>query len=290
MLLSQYISRWRGHSTPHYWATDRADSRAIQPLIHGREAGEVISMKHNTLILTVVAVLSASCTFYTPAGASVEGFNSELGTYVKDGVVDYQSWSGDRAGLDAFITSLADVDLESLSETQSKTLLINAYNAFMVWMILEHYPINGVLDIKPKVFKQKKLNLGGEMVSLDNIEHDHLRKMGDPRIHFAIVCGSKGCPDLASEAYTVEKLDTQLDKAAQRYLSLPKGLVVDEETSVVKLSKILDWFGGDFGETERERLQALAQFAPEKHRDLLRGKHGRVKVKYIEYDWSLNGK
>lgn len=241
-------------------------------------------------IVTLFLALSFLLAMWIDTRASVEGFDAELGKYVRDGFVDYESWSKDRGGLDSFIESLENVDLESLSDDESKALLINAYNAFMVWLILEHYPISGVLDIEPKVFEQKKLKLGGKMVSLDNIEHNRLRKMGDPRIHFAIVCGSKGCPDLSSEAYKAQELDRQLDSAARRYLAQPKGLRVESDRSIIYLSKIFEWFGDDFGENQSEKLRALSRYAPEEYRDLLDESSELVKVKYMDYDWSLNGK
>lgn len=241
--------------------------------------------------MTALFIMSSALTIVsTPADPS--SYGEELGKYVSEGSVDYEEWSRDRDGLDSYIASLGSVDLEDMPEKERKTLFINAYNAFMIWLILEHYPIESVNEIKPKVFEQKSLDLGSVKVSLDRIEHEYLRPMGDPRIHFAIVCGSKGCPDLSSELYRPESLDEQLDEAGRRYLSQPKGLVVenvDTDRPVVKLSKIVEWFGGDFGETRALQLRALAVYAPPEYQNILRRKADTARIEYIEYDWSLNG-
>jgi hypothetical protein len=248
------------------------------------------SMKKPIVITGLVLICAVCFQSAEEPITPVIGYSGELQKYVRDGFVDYRSWSGDRKGLDAFVASLRTVKLEILAPDEKKALLINAYNACMVWMILEHYPVNGVSDIKPKPFKQAVFNLGGRKVSLDHIEHQELRKMGDPRIHFAIVCASKGCPDLVPEIYTAEILDEQLDTAASRYFSQPKGLQVKTDPPAVKLSMLFDWFGDDFGGNKGERLQFVARYAPGKWQKMLKRKNPKVALSYIEYDWSLNGK
>jgi hypothetical protein len=159
----------------------------------------------------------------------------------------------------------------------------------MIWLILQNYPVEGVFDIKPKVFEQKAINIGGVMVSLDDIENNYLREMGDNRIHFAIVCGSRGCPDLSPLIYDAKTLDERLDEAAREYLSQPRGMVIEEETGVVLLSMIFDWFGSDFGDTPSEVLKALSRYLPDEQAEFLRENAQKVMVRYIDYDWSLNG-
>lgn len=247
-------------------------------------------MINRIIFIFFIGILTASCLAASKTAVDpIAGYHDELGLYVADGRVDYTAWSKDRDGLDRFIGSLEKADLSVLSENDKKALLINAYNACMVWMVLKHYPIESVFDIQPKPFQQDVFNLGGRIVSLDFIEHDLLRKMGDPRIHFAIVCASIGCPDLIPEVYEAERLDEQLDAGAHRYLSQKKGLRVKSDPPRVRLSMLFDWFGGDFGQNKAEILQFVALYAPDKWEKRLTKKAKKIIVKYIEYDWALNG-
>lgn len=223
------------------------------------------------------------------APVSTEKYTEELEKYVSSGYVDYKNWSKDHEGLDEFMKSLETAVLDSLSANEYKALLINAYNAGMIWLILREYPIKSVFDIKPKVFEQKVINIAGRMLSLDDIEQKYLGMLGDNRIHFAIVCGSVGCPDLSSQIYEAETLDERLDEAAREYLSHPRGLVIEEDAGVVLLSMLFDWYSADFGSSRPEVLKALSQYMPEEQAEYVRENALKVKIRFIDYDWSLNG-
>jgi hypothetical protein len=253
--------------------------------------GRGTKMIGKTICFILIGILSVSLPSTAETAADpIQGYQAELGLYVSKGLVDYKAWSKDRRGLDRFIASLNQADLKALPDSEKKALLINAYNACMIWMILKHYPIEGVFDIKPNAFKQRVFQLGGETVSLDDIEHEKLRKMGDPRIHFAIVCASIGCPDLMPAAYDAESLDDQLDEASRLYFSQKKGLRVSTDPLRVKLSRLFDWFGEDFGRDKAEKLRFVSRYAPEKWRNLLKNKAKKISLKYIAYDWALNGR
>jgi len=223
------------------------------------------------------------------APVSTEKYAEELGKYVSSGRVDYKNWSKDHEGLDEFMKSLETAVLDSLSANEYKALLINAYNAGMIWLILREYPIKGVFDIEPKVFEQQVINIAGRMLSLDDIEQKYLGMLGDNRIHFAIVCGSVGCPDLSSRIYEAETLDERLDDAARKYLSQPRGLVIEEDTGVVLLSMLFDWYSADFGSSRPAVLKAFSQYIPEDQAEYVRENASKVKIRFIDYDWSLNG-
>ena len=89
-------------------------------------------------------------------------------------------------------------------------------------------------------------------------------------------------------AYQADRLDEQLDEAARLYFSQKKGLQVSADPLRVKLSRLFDWFGGDFGRSKQEKLQFVAGYAPEKWRKLLTNKAKKMSIKYIDYDWALN--
>ena len=186
-------------------------------------------------------------------------------------------------------------DLKSFSPATLKTdkekiaFWINAYNVMAVKMVVDHYPVDSIKDAGSffqSVWKKEVGVVGGKKVTLNDIEHEILRKMGDPRIHVAIVCASVSCPDLRNEAYTADRLDAQLDDQFKLFLeNRGKGLRVDRGKGRVTLSKIFDWFEEDF-EPKGGVLPFLSRYAPEKDRSFL--KKGNLDVSYLDYNWDLN--
>ena len=186
-------------------------------------------------------------------------------------------------------------DLKSFSPAKLKSekdklcFWINVYNIMAVKMVLDHYPVDSIKDVgspTKSVWKKKVGVVGGKEMTLDEIEHEILRKMGDPRIHAAIVCASVSCPDLRQEAYTTDHLDRQLDDQFKRFLAnTGKGLQVDAEGGGIVLSKIFDWFEEDF-ESRGGILAFLFRYAPRKYRPFL--KKGSDNVSYLDYNWDLN--
>ncbi|WP_421863606.1 DUF547 domain-containing protein [Motiliproteus sp.] len=181
------------------------------------------------------------------------------------------------------VRQLAEFDPKRLEGQQEQLVFyINAYNILAINVVVQNWPLKSIKDASPwykSVWKIDAGQLGGETVSLDQVEHQILRPMGEPRIHFAIVCASLSCPDLRAEPYTAARLEQQLDDQLQGFLAnSTKGLVATERG--VKLSKIFDWFEDDFGGEQALKAwlgQQLGQ--PEQ---LIDG--------YLDYNWSLNGK
>lgn len=125
---------------------------------------------------------------------------------------------------------------------------INAYNVYAIKMVIDNMPMNSIRDagsLFTQVWKKPAGYISGEPVTLDQIEHTILRSMGEPRIHFAIVCASLSCPNLRQEAYRADKLEQQLEDQTKSFLrDGTKGLVI--EGNRVRLSQIFDWFEEDF--------------------------------------------
>ena len=212
-----------------------------------------------------------------------------------DGLVNYRSWKAeitDQQQLDSYINHLSSASLNQRASSAAKLAFwINAYNAVTIKGILREYPTSSIRNHTAKLYgyniwKDLKLQVDGSAYSLDDIEHKLLRKMGEPRIHFAIVCASVGCPRLLNEAYTAEALNDQLTRNAKVFFQLKRNFSVDSSSRTVYLSSILDWFGADFGANTQAQLKAIAPYAPQSSRQLLES--GSVRVKYLSYDWALN--
>lgn len=228
-------------------------------------------------------------------------YHQLLRAHVSKGVVDYGAIAKAPEPLAEFLTTLADVDPGSYSSPyELKALWINAYNAFTLRLILDHWPdIESIKDIpRGDRWKAVRWDVGGKTYSLDQIEHEILRPMGDARIHFALVCAAKSCPNLLSEAYLPAYLDEQLERAGAEYLAdRKKGLsyateegILWGESHVLRLSAIFDWFEEDFGRSERELIMFVQGFAPPDAADFIIKHRADLEIEHLDYDWSLNGR
>jgi len=216
-------------------------------------------------------------------------FASLLSKHVKDGVVDYQGVKDDEAILDQYLAALAAVDPEPLSTDDQFAFYVNAYNAWTIKLILSRYPdIRSIKDLGSlfsSPWKKTIARIDGGLLTLDQIEHDILRKrFMDPRVHFAVNCASKSCPPLQGEPFTGSRLNDQLNQAAQAFINAPRFNRLEGDTLWV--SKIFDWFSEDF---QGGVVAYFIQFADAPLSDQLVKNKERIKVKYLDYDWSLNG-
>jgi len=208
-----------------------------------------------------------------------ESWGRMLQTYVSaNGAVDYVAWKKEASALDAYIVALqTHAPAPEAPQSQWMAYWINAYNALTVQLILQNYPLESIRDLF-RPWGREVFQLRGEDYSLGDIEHRILRKMGDPRIHFAINCASASCPQLSREVYESRRLDFQLDRAARQFLNDPTKNNIQEE--VWELSKIFLWFGRDFG-GRQEKIDRI--------RDYLGRPGGKTpKIRYLKYDWRLN--
>ena len=212
------------------------------------------------------------------------------------GNVAYAAWksdSADLAELDGYLQHLASLNpLSAGSREQQLAYWINAYNAVTVLGILNLYPTSSIRNHTPLAFgfhiwKHVQLPVADDRLSLEDIEHRRLRTLGDPRIHFAIVCASRGCPRLANQAYRAENLASSLDEAARQFFAEPTKFQYDAASETFRLSQIFQWFGNDFGASQADRLRWLAGYLSEgPTREA--ATRGRGRITFLPYDWQLN--
>ncbi|WP_017444231.1 DUF547 domain-containing protein [Gayadomonas joobiniege] len=214
---------------------------------------------------------------------------------------DYQAVKKNPKQLTDYLAALSAIkksDFDRWGKDKRLAFLINAYNAFTVKWIIDHYPIDSIKDTGSffsSPWSKKFISLFGQKVSLDTIEHDWIRgsgKFNDPRIHFAVNCASVGCPALREEAYTADKLAQQLAAQATRFMSDRSRNYADKD--VIYLSAIFDWYEEDF-EQGWYSIASLYQFVLKHKKDLsLNQKQTQqvvdesAEIDFLEYDWSLN--
>jgi hypothetical protein len=238
----------------------------------------------------------------TPVGASSAEIEREfdhhhralgalLESCVDRGRVDYPAIEADRSKLEAYLGALAAVtrtEFDTWSDAQQLAMLINLYNAATLKLIIDNYPIDSIKQIGglfKKPWDLNSLQLFGEETSLGHVEHDLLRKnYAEPRIHFAIVCAAKGCPDLPSEVFTADDLDNQLEEQGEAFLRDQTKNRIDEPKRTVYLSKVFKWFEADFESAGGVIAFVRPYFAPGDRGFL----EADFKIRYTHYDWSLN--
>lgn len=249
---------------------------------------------------------------------SYSKYNSLLNEYVDNASVNYEGFIDSRAEFETFLRTLGSVnenDFENWTQEQKLAFWINAYNAFTIKAIIDHYPIkrsfslvgifyapsDSILQIKG-VWTKLQFRAVGRMVTLDEIEHQILRKeFNEPRIHMAINCASISCPNLSNEAYVPQRLEQQLAQASIDFVNNPsKGIHIDEQKGKVKLSKIFKWFGEDFIQNygsaklfnnyslkENAVLNFTAEYLEAQAvKEYLM--NNTLKIGYLGYDWHLN--
>ena len=206
-------------------------------------------------------------------------WNNLLQKYVSnDGKVNYKGFKNDRSKLKTYINLLSEnTPTNSWTKNEKLAYWINAYNALTVDLIVRNYPVKSIKDIEDP-WKQRLWKLGDKWYNLEEIEHQILRKMNEPRIHFAIVCASYSCPKLANEAYNAENLDVQLTKATKDFLADKKRNEITPNK--IKLSKIFSWFAKDFKQNG-SLINFLNQYAEVKISK-------NAKKTFKEYIWTLN--
>jgi len=247
----------------------------------------------NKLIVALLIITMAlSCKVSKHEGASRpithEQWTQLLQKHVSDaGNVDYEGFIQDSVAFQEYLSLLSNHHPNDTHWTQQQQLAywINAYNAFTVQLIVDHYPIDGIKEIKGgvpfvnSVWDIKFINIEDRTYDLNNIEHGILRKhFEEPRIHFAINCASVSCPALLNEAYISEHIEEQLDLMAVRFINdLSRNEISAEK---IKISKIFKWFSGDF-KKKGDLKTFLNKYANTKINDY-------ASIDYLDYNWNLN--
>lgn len=202
-----------------------------------------------------------------------------LKKYVSDdGDVNYKEFKTDVELLNNYINYLSTkIPTENWSKQEKLAYFINVYNANTIKLIIDYYPIKSIKDIK-NPWSKNRIKIGDEDLSLSVIENKILRKMNEPRIHFAINCASVSCPILLNLAYTSKNADALLEQAANGFISNTKKNRIIEQS--IQLSKIFQWYKSDFT-TNGSLFNYINHYSKVKIQP-------DASIEYLEYDWSLN--
>lgn len=249
--------------------------------------------------LNLRTTLICTCIFMTSIFAQGhQMFTQILQKNVRNGLVDYQNLVNDKQ-FDKYLIQLSETNPDTLSRNGKLAFWINAYNAFTLQIIVENYPIKSINDLNSggkllshllgtTVWDKEFITIYNEKYSLNDIEHKILRKMSEPRIHFAIVCASISCPELRNVAYEEQKLEIQLQESAINFLRDMERNDFNLSNRTANLSKIFDWFDEDFGDTNSEILIFVSQFLSDSLKINIIENTDKWKISYKDYNWNLN--
>ncbi len=263
----------------------------------------LINTNYNAGVMKKAQVLSISLVLILLSVMPVAAFDfSDWDALIKkhvspkkvDGVminaVNYKNLKSDGE-FQKLVSRLNSVREDSLKTKDEKlTFWINTYNILAAKMVADRFPIKSIKDagsLFTRVWKKPAGHVAGKERTLDEIEHEILRKMDEPRIHVAIVCASVSCPDLRLEAFKTDSLNAQLDDQMKRFLqSSEKGMRIDKKINRVYLSSIFKWFKDDF-ESRGGVLKFVSSYvSPEVAKAL---SNPRIDVSYLDYNWGING-
>ena len=210
--------------------------------------------------------------------------------------VDYRWLKIHQNELQSYLDQLSAVRLSEYqhwSEPEQLAFLINSYNSFTLSLILSQYPdLSSIKELGSWLsspWKQEFFSLLGQKRNLDWIEHKQLRaQFKEPRIHFAIVCASKGCPPLSPIPYQPALLDRQLEQATQRFLSDPSRNRYEPKSRTLYLSKIFDWFAEDFQSQAGSVPRFVAPWMGANQAQQTELATDKIQIQFLDYDWSLN--
>jgi hypothetical protein len=256
-------------------------------MIRKTKAGIVLAGLGMALSLAGCSVQVAPPKTASGAGDPQKAWANLLSRSVdENGRIDFVGISKDRADLDTFVAWIATTSPTTTpnafpTKEAKLAYYINAYNALAMYNVLAEGMPKNLDAVKVKFFYSSKLTLGGQPISLYDLENKIVRPMGDPRVHFALNCMVRGCPRLPREPFRADQLDMELEASAQYFLNENRNVQVDADKSTVRFSQILQFYTEDF----LKKAPSLIAYA-NKYRD------SKIpdgyKVDFIPYDWILN--
>lgn len=268
----------------------------------------------STLLAALVVVAASSGGPVAAQGSADlhQPLDELLDLYVRDGLVYYRALDSDRRKLDAYITALDGPQsrgLESWPREDQIAFWLNAYNAWVLRAVVDHYPIRGASGRYPAnsirqvagTFERTPRRVAGQSLTLDQIETTVITQFRDPRLYLALGRGAVGSGRLRSEAFSGASLGRQLDAVAKEFATSGRLFDLDEARGVVLVSPILSWREKDFiaayagavparfaqrSDFEKALLAFVDRNLLPREREFL--ERNDFKVEFMPFDWSLN--
>lgn len=218
--------------------------------------------------------------------------------------VDDSGFKIELARLQADLDELAAVgrsEFEQWDRARRLAILINAYNAWTIDLVLRMYPaLDSIRDLGGlfrSPWQKRFVVLLGETRNRDELEQQMIRAPSvfeEPRIHPALVCASVGCPMRRPGTFIAQRLDAQLEDAMRRFLSDRNRNRFDAARGRLFLSRIFDWYAGDFQRMPgrftslSDTFASYADALADSLREAALIRNGSYSIHDLSYDWHLN--
>lgn len=204
-----------------------------------------------------------------------------LSKHVTNGKVAYRNIKKDPSQLNRLVDYIGSAKLNTFSSEERKAFYINSYNILVIKNIVDHYPVNSPMKVDG-FFDEIKHSVGGEMITLNELEKQKLINASkDERLHFALVCAARGCPELRNVAYTPYRLSQQLEQQTLNTLNDQQFISVYDKSKKVLVSQIFKWYMKDFVNSESELIGYLNKYRENKI-------DPSYSIEYYDYGWTLN--
>jgi hypothetical protein len=264
------------------------------------------------IVALFVSAISAQPTTPVAVDALHRPFDEILDLYVRDGLVYYFALKQERGKFDRYVQSLGEIGADTVKGWPRERQLaywINAYNAFVLRTVIDGYPIRGkspdypVNSIRqiPGAFERRTFRAGGRLLTLDAIEKDVIGELGDARALLALGRGAVGGPRLKSEAFTAERLDSQLATMASELPTHRDLVFVDVQNERLSVNPLFSWREAIFTKSlanqapaiyasrsplERAVLSLIDPLLVQSETEFLR--KNTFRMAFHDFDWKLN--
>ncbi len=244
-------------------------------------------------MLTALFILTSALAF--------DHSHADLGAFLDGAVgaatVDYGALAKRSGKLDGYLKSIAEADDSKFSDAEKLALNVNAYNAYTLRTVLDALPLDSIMELDGgKVWDKRKFEVAGSDLTLNQMEHERVRKLADGRVHAVLNCAAKGCPPLREAPFLPIETEKQLNAAAAGWAATNAYRI---EGSTIGLSQLFDWYADDFKSANKGDIPGLEGKAENAvwfliphlpDADAERLKKGDLSVVWVEYDWALNRK
>jgi Protein of unknown function, DUF547 len=245
------------------------------------------------------------------AGTLHRPLDQILDVNVRDGLVYYRALRSSRGQLDRYVTALnvPQATYDRWSREAKMAFWLNAYNAFVLQTVVNHYPIRGHSATYPAnsirqvagAFDQVRHRAAGRTITLDDIEKTILPEFKEPRLYLALGRGAVGSGRLRSEAYDGARLGEQLDTIQREFVSEQQMLKIDRAAGQMSVTPIVGWREEEFvaayardvsgpmasrSPIERAIVAFITPHLLPLEKELVR--KNEFKVTYHPFDWRLN--
>lgn len=242
-------------------------------------------MKRSIFLLTLFVTLTPFFNSYSQSNSDLDKFfrlsDFYFNRYVREGLVNYKYANSRLFEIEVMYKLLGNVDLSSASRNQKMAFRINAYNLIVIYQVAKAYPMDNPLDADGLFYKQPHL-VAGKSLTLDQLEKEMLvGEFKDPRLHFVLSSAAVSCPELANFAYKPENIETLLQNRTEKTMNDNTFVRVDAANNKVVVSKIFEWYRGDFESQSPSILDFINMYRDQKI-------PATFSIEFDEYNWQLN--